>query len=77
MSSKPRPRKADLPAQLDVLLSLDEVAAAVEMSVGELRRARARGEFPAPDSPDGEKPKYRTSTVQAHIQARYSRGTRL
>jgi hypothetical protein len=79
MTTKPKPRKADLPVFLDCLLTLAEVGVATSLSGTELRAMRARGDFPPPDSPDGERPiKYRTSTVQRWIEQRYNRnGQRL
>ena len=77
---KPKPKRtspAELPPGVNALLSPQQVAAALSKSVREFRRLRTTERFPPPDSPDGERPRWKTSTVNAWIEKEYSRGVRV
>jgi hypothetical protein len=71
MAKTRRVTQAELPADLDVLLDPDSVCAALRISEREFARRRAGGRFPQPDSPPGENPRWRKSTVKCYLDRDY------
>jgi hypothetical protein len=68
---KSRVTQAELPVDLDVLLDNDSVCAVLRITDRELQRRRAGGRFPQPDSPHGENPRWRKSTVKRYLDTWY------
>jgi predicted DNA-binding transcriptional regulator AlpA len=67
-----------LPPGVNALLTTGQVLAAIgRADPGWIRDSIARGEFPAPDSPEGEHPRWKTSTINDWIEMRYTRGKHL
>ena len=71
MARTKRVTQAELPADLDVLLDNDSVCAALRISDRELQRRRAGGRFPQPDSPNGENPRWRKSSIKRYLDHWY------
>ena len=66
-----------VPPIIDRLITQQEFAEAIACHPREFVRKRNMGKIPPPDSPPGEHPKWRASTVNKFIEDTYSHGQRV
>ena len=75
MKTKTRKRTAkEQPAKppgVDALLDMDQLAVTLSCSRRNVEKLIAMGRFPRNESPAGQRPKWRTSTVNRWIEATY------
>lgn len=68
---KPESRHVDLPPGVSGVMSIRQIARALDVTPRQAARLIASGEFPRSESPAGHDPRWRVSTFNQWVEATY------